>query len=74
LDKGVFLVRKVACVALADHRIFFPIGLVPGHVDSLVLLQSQRIVAFGADQPPNARIRDSAPAELPISIPFSVRL
>jgi hypothetical protein len=38
------------------------------------LLQSQRIVAVGADQPQNARIRDSTPAELSVSIVFSVRL
>jgi hypothetical protein len=74
LYQGKLLVRKVACVTLADYRIFSPIGLVPGHGESLVLLQSQRIVVVGSDQPRNARIRDSMPAEPFIAISFSVRL
>src|ERR1700746_477325 len=50
LHQRKLLIREVACVALADHRIFLSIGLVPRHGESLVLLRSQRIVTYETGQ------------------------
>ena len=50
-DEREFLIGQVACVALADHRIFHSIGFVPGHANHSVLLQSQRIAVRETGQP-----------------------